>query len=57
MNERPGRILQYMDRITQIQVAEFDDLTPPDIHYALSVLAWTYIEMFSNEVAGKAKRG
>jgi len=50
-NEKPKRCIQAADRITQMLGAEFDDLTPPDVHFVLSLLCKTYLDMFEIAVA------
>lgn len=45
MNDHAGRILQAMDRLQAVLSNEFDDLTPPDVHFALSILGYNYLEI------------
>ena len=50
MNQHPRRIIQACDRVTDVLMNEFDDLSPPDVHFILSILATTYVEAFTSKV-------
>lgn len=47
--EHPSRILSACNRIVEILHVEFNDLTPPDKHYVMSILADTYIAATQRE--------
>lgn len=42
-----GRVTQAVERLSDVLVTEFDDLSPPDAHYVLSVIAFAYMDSFS----------